>query len=138
MKAKRIIPAILVTFIFVFIFEWVLHGILLKGMYEATPQLWRPQAVMPQYMPFLGLGQFLFTVFLGLLFVKGYEGRGIGEGLRFGLLVGLLLAPINLVWYAIQPLAPTLIAYWIIGSIIEMLIAGAILAAICRPKSAMT
>jgi len=134
MKTKRLLPAILVVFLFIFGYEWVFHGVLLKGIYESTPQLWRPQSTMPQFMPFLFAGQFLFSLFLGLIFAKGYENRGIGEGVRFGILMGLLLSTVNLVWYAVQPLPEILVLYWVLGGILEMVIAGILLAAICRPK----
>jgi len=135
MKVKRLILAILVVFLFIVAYEWLLHGVLLKGLYETTPQFWRPEATMPQYLPFLFVGQFFMAVFFGIIFAKGYENRGIGEGARFGLLIGLLFAPMSLIWYAIQPLPGILIVYWILGRIVGMIIAGILLAAICRPKN---
>ena len=134
MKSKRLIPAVLVTFLFIFGYEWLFHGYLLKGLYETTPQLWRTQAMMPKYFPYLTGGQFLLALFLGIIFSKGYENRGLGEGIRFGFLIGLLFVPGHLIWYAIQPISGTLALYWIIGGIIEMTVAGIILAAISRPK----
>ena len=135
MKTKRLIPAILVTFIFIFAYEWGFHGVFLKSLYETTPQLWRPMAIMPQYMPYLFAGQFFMAVFLGLIFSKGYENRGIGEGIRFGLLIGLLLSSGHLMWYAVSPVPALLVVYWIVGGTLEMMIAGMILAAICRPRT---
>ncbi len=137
MKSRRLIPAILITFIFIFGYEWVLHGILLKDLYETTHQLWRPQSVMPQYLPFLFGGQFLFAVFLGLLFSKGYENRGIGEGARFGLWVGLLLSAGHLMWYAVQPVNVLLAVFWVLGSLVEMLAAGILLAGFSRPRQGL-
>ena len=136
MKTKRLIPAILVTFLFLVAYEWGFHGVFLKSLYETTPQLWRPQAIMPQYLPYLFAGQFFMAVFLGLVFSKGYENRGIGEGIRFGLLIGLLFAAGHLMWYAVQPVPALLVLSWIIGGTLEMILAGILLAAICRPKAA--
>lgn len=135
MKIKRIVPAVLAVFVFIFLFEWVFHGVWLKEMYEATPQLWRPQSVMPQYFPFLTLGQILFSIFLGVLFAFRYKGEGAKEGITFGMLVGLLVAPVNLISYAIQPLAFTLILFWIVGGLVEMTVAGLLLGLICKPKA---
>lgn len=135
MKARRLVPAILAVFVFIFLYEWGLHGNLLRGIYESTPQLWRPESEMHRTFPFLVAGQFLFTIFLGILFSKGYENRGIGEGIRFGLLTGFLFSSFNLVWYAIQPLPKELPIYWTLGGVLEMVIAGILFALICRPKT---
>ena len=134
MKTKRLFPAILVTFIFIFLYEWGFHGVLLKPIYASTPELWRGQAMMQHFMPFLTAGQFISALFLGIIFSKGYENRGIGEGLRFGLLMGLFLSGYPLIKYAVAPISLNLALYWIAGGLVEMAIAGMLLAAVCRPK----
>ena len=60
---------------------------------------------------FIYLGALVFSVFFTLIFVKGHEGKGIAEGVRYGLYVGLLIylteflinsgtttMPANLLW----------------------------------------
>ena len=37
MNAKRFIPAFIVVFIFIFLYEWFIHGYLLAPIYESTP-----------------------------------------------------------------------------------------------------
>lgn len=40
---------------------------------------------------FIYLGALAFSVFFTLIFIKGYEGKGVGEGVRYGIYVGLLI-----------------------------------------------
>jgi len=136
MNTKRFISAIIAVFTFVFIYEWILHGGLLAGIYESTPALWRTKAEMPRYMIWLMLGQLVFTIMFCYIFLKGYENKGLMEGVRYGILIGLLFIGPDMIFYAVQPLPVNLVVYWCIGGLIEMTIAGVILAAIYKPATA--
>ncbi len=134
MNWKRFVIACLAVFGLFFLYDWLFHGILLAPSYAETPALWRPKETMMQYMPYMNAGQFFFVVMFCYIFTKGYEGRGIGEGLRYGLLIGLLLATHNLIWYAVQPLSGKLVAAWAVGNTLEAILGGGLLAAIYRAK----
>lgn len=138
MKPRRLGLATFFVFVFIVGFDWLLHGVLLKGLYESTPQMWRTQAQMPDYFPYLTGAQLLLAVILGLVFRQGYQGRGLSEGLRFGVLMGLLLAPIHITWYAVQPISGRLASYWVAGGIVEMLAVGTLFALFCRPNTELT
>ncbi|MBI4005365.1 MAG: hypothetical protein HY356_01745 [Gammaproteobacteria bacterium] len=135
MNTKRFIPSIIAVFTFIFIYEWILHGYLLAGLYESTPSLWRSKTEMPAYLIWLMLGQLFFTIMFCYIFLKGYENKGLMEGVRYGILIGLLFIGPDLVFYAVQPLPAGLVVYWCIGGLIEMIIAGVILASIYRPAA---
>ena len=135
MNTRRFVPAIIAVFIFIFLYEWVLHGYLLAGIYESTPTLWRPKAEMNNYCIWLTLGQLLFSVMFCYIFLKGYENKGVMEGVRYGILIGILAMSPNLIFYAVQPLPANLVIYWCIGGMVEAIIAGVVLAAIYKPAS---
>jgi hypothetical protein len=61
MNTKRLLISIISCFVFVFVYEFVFHGILLKSMYQATIEAWRPESEMMQYMPFAAFSQFWFA-----------------------------------------------------------------------------
>ncbi|MBM2830598.1 MAG: hypothetical protein HW411_1388 [Gammaproteobacteria bacterium] len=136
MNTKRFIPAIIAVFTFVFIYEWILHGYFLTGLYESTPALWRTKTEMPGYMMWLMFGQLVFSVMFCFIFLKGYENKGPMEGVRYGILIGLLAIAPNLIFYAVQPLPGILVVYWCIGGLVETIIAGVILASIYKPATA--
>ena len=129
MNKLRYALASLAVFIFVAIFEGVFHGKFLAGLYAQTAYLWRTE----MNTSVIVFAQFLFSFVFGFIFLKGYEGKGIMEGVRYGVLIGLLAIPTNLIFYAVQPLPIQLVVLWCVGGLMEMILAGAILAAIYRP-----
>ena len=130
MNTKRYLLTSLIVFAFIFIFEWIFHGMFLKDMYMATASLWRPQGQCVWNA--MLTAQILFAFVFTFIFTKGYENKGIAEGARYGLLIGLLFVPNHLIFYAVQPLPFNLILAWIIGGLVETILAGIILAAIYR------
>jgi len=122
------------VFIFIFVFEWIFHGMILGETYSQTAHLWRPKEEMPQYMGWMVLGQLLFAFIFSYIFLKGYENKGTMEGVRYGLLIATLYVPTNIILYSVIPYPAHLVVAWVIGGYIEMSIAGAVLATIYKPK----
>ena len=130
MNTKRYVSASICVFLFIFIYEWIFHGVFLKDAYLATAALWRPRG--ESIMSVMFLAQILFAFVFGFIFIKGFENKGLGEGFRYGLLIGLLFTPGHLMFYAVQPLPLNLVAAWIVGGIIESILAGLIVAGVYR------
>ena len=134
MNTKRLILACVVVFVFVFGFEWVFHGVLLQETYAQTASLWRPESEMQQHFAWLVLGQLLLSVMFCVIYaVRHGANGGVGQGIGYGVLVALLLTSPTLISYAVQPLPISLIGSWVVGRIIQLVIAGAILGAVYRP-----
>ena len=134
MNWKKFFFAFIAAFVFVFLYEWLFHGILMKGSSSEIPALWRPEAEFQSFFPLLVFGQIIFVFFFTLIFVRGFgSGGGIGGGLRYGALIGLLGVGANIIQYAVQPLTTHILICWSISGIIEFAIAGAIVGAIYKP-----
>ena len=74
---------------------------------------------------------FLFTY----IFVKGYENKGILEGVRYGIIIGLFAnIPYAFYEYAMYPLPLSLCLQWFIYGMIEFIICGIIAAGIYKPN----
>lgn len=136
MNAKKFIIAVVTVFIFFSAFDYVFHEILLKDAYEATSNLWRPDEVIDQYFLWFMLGQFIFTLGFVALFTKAFKRGGIAEGAIFGLLLSILFFGNLSIWHAVLPSTGGLIVNWIIGTTIELIIAGIIVAFIYKNRSA--
>ncbi len=129
----RVLTAITVAFIFIFIFGWVWHGILLAEHYAALPGVFRPQGEMRDYFAWLFGGQLLVAVALVLLLNQHNERLSAGLGLRFGLLMGLLSAGSQIISYSsLSPVSMELLIWWVTGSFVQMPIMGALLADILK------
>ena len=139
MNTKRFVIACVVVFLFVFLYDWGLHGVVLKNAYMDSAQLWRDKDGFNSHFPVLLLGQLLVSVMFCVIYAlrRGTD-AGPGQGAGYGFLVGLLLASGPLVAFATQPLPSKVVGGWIVGGIILWIIAGAILGAIYRPPSTTT
>jgi hypothetical protein len=135
MNIGRFVASVIFAFVFIFLFNWVYHGVLLMDTYAATADLWRPMpkdGAMTTYCYFAMVSQFLTAFMLTYIFTCNYEGKGVGEGVRYGLYMGLLLAAIDLGKYAYMPVDFPLVASWMLGSLLTGLGTGAIVAMIYR------
>ena len=136
--AKKLMVGTIVVFVFVFIFDWVFHGMLLKGMYQQTADLWRPESDMKKYMVWMLLSQLLFALFMCINFARAHECKGIAGGVQFGLAIGGILAAMNIGMYAYLPLPSlALPLIWTIAGFAQTIGIGVILALFCcRQKEA--
>ncbi|MCB1866246.1 MAG: hypothetical protein KDG50_12550 [Chromatiales bacterium] len=126
MNLKKLAIATVVIFIVVFAYEWLFHGVLLEGLYERTAELWRPQDTMGGYFAWLIIGQLLFAFFFVWIYYRYIRIDSMGGGARFGLALGALLGATQLIMFAVQPLLPALVVYWIIGGLVEGALIGAV------------
>ncbi len=104
MNTKRFVIAGVAVFVFLYLYNWLVHGILLAPKYQETASLWREEADFIAHMWWLVFAYIIVAIAFCLLFVGGYEDRGIGEGVRFGVYAGLLLGAVNFITYAVQPI----------------------------------
>ena len=79
---------------------------------------------------------FFLMFFFVLIFAKGYEARGILEGVRYGFYIGMLFVFVmSFNQFAVYNIPYTLVWYWIILGIIQMIINGIVAALVYKPRS---
>ncbi len=129
MNAKKIVLSGIAVFVAFFVLEFLIHGVLIKPLYDATVDVWRPHEYAQKLMGLMALGQLVFAFVFVFIYTKGFEPAkaGIGQGMRFGFLIGLLTAPLSaLLWYVVLPIPETLAAAWFVAGMVECLVAGAV------------
>jgi hypothetical protein len=121
--------------------SWLAHLALTSVVWGVfLPELVRQQAAFlrpfPEMNLVLGYGASLvgFLIF-AYAYAKGYEGgTGIVEGVRYGVLIGLLLVAFVGVWgYVIMPVPAALGLAIAVDCIVEMAVYGAIVGVIYQP-----
>lgn len=131
MNIKRFVIASITVFLVIQGVDWLVHGLLLSGWYSQLTGLWRTN--MMELMWVMVLGSLFFSFMFVFIFIKGYEGKGILEGIRYGLYIGLLLYISGMLGqYAMYPIPIELALVWICYGVIEMMVAGAVAAALYR------
>ncbi|MFT4553503.1 MAG: hypothetical protein ACI9S8_002143 [Chlamydiales bacterium] len=125
MNIKRCAMAALAAFVFVFLYDMLVHGYLLQSLYMETPDLWRPME--EHKFSFMILSQLAYSGMAAYIFTLNYEDGGAPEGIRFGLLIGCLVGSIQIGTQGYLPISTTLTASWVIQEIIRGLGTGIIL-----------
>ena len=139
MNLNRLLLGILVVFVGIWLTDFITHGVLLKGDYAATAELWRSDEEMVSHMGWLLLGQLAVAVAFVTLWATGFAGRAsVGTALMYGVLVGLFFSGKFLVTYAVQPVPGSLVFRWIVAGILQSAIMGLLVFAVCRPKGLST
>ena len=130
---NKIAKAAAAAFGVMFAADLVIHTQLLRGMYQQTLTVWRPHGDAPMWL--MTVGQLLFAIVFTYIYTKGYEAAkpGAGQGMRYGLLIGKLLAILDIcVWYVVLPIPFALAASWAAASIVKCALAGAAVGALYR------
>jgi hypothetical protein len=119
------------------VMSYVVDGLILGSTYESLKDLWRPdmQSLMWIYYVIMVVGSFLFV----FIFARGYEGKGIVEGFRYGLYIGIWMG-IGMAYgtYAMIAIPYSLALTWFISTVIQYILAGMLTAAIFGKKAMVT
>lgn len=132
MNWKRFLLATLAIFVFMFFYEFLIHGVLLMRTYEETPTVWRTMSEMQANMPLTILSQLALSAWITYMFSQIYPDGGIINGVRFGLYLGVFAGILSGSWYLVLPVAAKLGWSWLAIWIAEGLGAGAILGSIYK------
>jgi hypothetical protein len=122
-----------IGFVTVFVATQLIEGlvgfILLGPIYGHSPDIWRPIAEVKLWMlPVTGA---FFSYFFVFIFSKGYEGRGLFEGARFGTFAALMVVlPHSYNSYATMQIPYSVALQWFVSGALEYIIAGTLLAAV--------
>ena len=130
---KKVLIGFVVVFVAMIICSFIVDGLILGSTYESLKNLWRPdmQSKMWIYYVIMVVGAFFFS----FIFSKGYEGKGIIEGIRYGLYIGVWMS-IGMAYgtYAMIDIPYSLALQWFIYGIIQYVVFGVLLALVFRKK----
>ena len=138
MNFPRVALGAVAAWILYFGFGFLVHRVLLDDIYLQHKPMLRPEAqamaIMPLVVGFSLIGFFAFAY----AYAKGYEGgSGLQEGLRFGVLVGIMLCGFGAIWqYMAWPASTRLLLAWLIDFIVEFSVYGMVVGLIYKPSGA--
>ncbi len=135
MNFGRIAAAALVAWIVSLPVGYLVNDVLLADIVAANASVMRPEADVMANLP-IGFAALLLGFFVfAYMYARGYEGgNGIMEGVRFGVLVSLLVTGFGLIWqYVVFPITPGYMTAIILDSLSECAFYGGIVGAIYKP-----
>jgi hypothetical protein len=134
MDVKKYLIAVIVVFVVYSAAAYLTHNVLLAPDYAAMSATLRSESAFLQRMPVLYLANLIFALGFCVIYTRGYEpGKNwLGQGFRYGLFVGTLLAPVALAAYVAFPLPGSVAVKWIGLGYVQVVIAGLTAASIYR------
>lgn len=134
---KKFWTGFVVVFVLMEILMFLIHGVILESAYQATKDVWRPDmmSLMWIYHVLAVIGSFFFT----LIFSKGYEGKGMIEGVRYGLYIGIWMsAGMAYGSYSMINIPYSLALQWFFYGLIEYIVYGVALAMVFGKQATVT
>jgi hypothetical protein len=130
---KKVLIGFVVVFVLTFLLDYIVNMYVMMADYEATKQLWRAPEEMK--IGVIVVSQLFFAFFFTLIFSKGYEGKGIQEGVRYGVYVALMMAvPAAYMTYATMPVPYSLSLKWFLTALVQDMVYGIALALVFGKK----
>ncbi len=134
MNVKRFVSASLAVYVVSLALGFLIHGVILKPTYDSLASIWRPD--MNSLMWIVWVNGLITSVIFTYIFAKGYEGKGIMEGARFGAIVGLFVSvPMAYGTYMMFPIPYPLAFQWFLYGTVETILLGITAAAVYKPSA---
>ena len=133
MNMSRYLIASVAAGVWIFFYGFVANAVVLADFWaaNAAPGLMRPEG--EELIWAIVASCLLQGLALGFIFTQGHKNTGIGEGLRFGVLIAWFVASIYLLFFALQPWTPVTTAVSAVTDGIMYLGAGVVLALLYKP-----
>lgn len=139
MNWKRLIWAAVVVFIALIVTDLIFHVGILGCTYDELggQGIFRPESAITCYFWVKLITNAVFSFFFVFIFVKGYEGKGIMEGIRYGIYIWLFYYfVVSFNQFILYGIPYFLTWYWIVIGLIQCIIFGILTAVIYKPKTA--
>ena len=130
---KKVWLGFFATFITLEILERIVNVVILGSAFESVKSMMRPDMMTKLWI--LDLVTLIGSFFFAFIFSKGFENKGIVEGVRYGIYIGIWLSVGKAYGtYAMVAIPYSLALQWFIYGVLEYVIAGVVLSFIFGKK----
>jgi hypothetical protein len=134
MNWKKLLIAFVVVFVVMQILSFIIHELILGASYQELSDLWRPD--MDSKMWIMWITGPVFAFFFVFIFVRGFENKGVLEGVRYGLIIACFCSiPQIYGQYMVYDLPYMLVLQWVIYDFITLVIMGIAAALVYKPSA---
>ena len=137
MNYSRIVLAAVAATVVDGIYGFIVYGQVIGSEFARYPEIYRSTESQTAYLPGMFVG-ILFAMFVAAyLYAKGYEGgNGMQEGMRFGVLIGLLMVGyVAGVDYAIMRIGKRMALYFGLAGLVEWIVVGTVIGLVYKPAA---
>jgi len=128
---KKFGLAVLAVFVSWEVIDIILHGVILKGAYEATASLWRPMEEMKNVLMIIVV--LLAAIAFVWIYFSMIGNRSINTGVKYGLIFGFG-AGVSMGYgtYSVMAIPYFMAFAWFLGTLIEGAVGGLLLGLIIK------
>lgn len=140
MDWKKFLIAFLLVFVAYLATNMLIHTVILGDTYmkPEVQDSMRPEEEMGKYFWVRVVTMLVFSFFFTYIFAKGYEGKGLMEGVRYGIVMALFFFFVgSFDQFVTYPIPYFLVWYWIIAGFVQSVLMGIIAALVYKPKPAV-
>lgn len=134
MNSKSYIISVIATYVVMSILGVASQMVTMEQMASYVPLL-RPQAELVAMAPFMYIGYLVITIFFCYIYIKGRETGGWMEGLKYGVIFGLMMSGMSLVVFATLPIDMSALITEIVVTIVIYAVGGITTALVYKPTS---
>ena len=139
MNWKKLWLAVLFVYLAYVATNLLIHGLIL-GDYYMKPDFQsalRPEEEMNKFSWVRFVTMAVFAFFFTFIFAKGYERKGIMEGVRYGIYIAIFTFFVSSFdQFIVYPIPYSAVWYWIIAGLIQSVLMGIIAALVYKSKAA--
>ncbi len=139
MNWKKFWLAAAAVFVVFYGTDIIIHAGILSDKYRPLYDsgVLRSAESMADYAWIMIVTHLVFSFFFTFIFVRGREGKGIAEGIRYGIYIGFFWGYVSSFNnFVVYPIPYVLTWYWIILGFIQMILMGILTSLIYKPKTA--
>jgi ABC-type multidrug transport system permease subunit len=134
MLGKRFWLAFVAVYVVSQVLSFVIHSVWLDPLYAGLVGVFRSEEEMIPLTWVFFATSMVMVFFFCFIFTRGYENKGIGEGVRYGIYMGLFFMTVQAFdAYVVYPLPYGLILKWFLSGMVSFVVMGTVLAAVYRP-----
>ncbi|MEW6507865.1 MAG: hypothetical protein AB1432_08995 [Bacteroidota bacterium] len=137
MNTKKLLIAFIVVFILLEVSKYLIHSVILASTYEVeeVSKVFRSMEDIGSKMWIMWIADLIWSFFFVFIFVKGYQNKGIMEGVRYGVYMGLFVQLVAAyAQYTVYQIPYYLALQWFVYGFIMTVLLGVVTAAIYKPK----
>ncbi|RMG47604.1 MAG: hypothetical protein D6718_03180 [Acidobacteria bacterium] len=129
--SRRTLAAAAAVFVLWAMLDFVIHGMILRGVYERTERLWRPEGEMRMGLMYLVLA--VAALCFTLVYERFVGRRNVRVAVLYGLLYGVGTGvSMGFGTYSVMPIPQVLAVGWFAGAVVEATAGGLVLGLVIR------
>lgn len=137
MNTKKMIISVIAVFVLLEATNFLIHSVLLAKSYEGLASVFRPMQDMERVMWRMWIADLVWSFFFVFIFIKGYQNKGLMEGVRYGIYIALFMNFVAAVAQnVVYPIPYTLSLQWFIYGAIQTVILGVVTSFLYKIKTA--